>query len=119
MTIAVRVLVVEDEWLIAEDLKGILEALGLQVLGPAPNCAKALDILYRERPDLAFIDTQLATETCEAVLEECRRLAIRVVICSGHSEAQLPRYCWGFPLMQKPLNEAEIARLVSAVTLPA
>lgn len=47
-----RVLIVEDEWLIGEDLKGDLEGRGLVVLGPAMSCADALAILREDTPDL-------------------------------------------------------------------
>jgi DNA-binding response OmpR family regulator len=109
----VKVLIVEDEWLIAEDLKLSLEELGLEVLGPALNCAAALEIIWRHKPDLAFVDTQLGSETCEAVLEECERQAVPVVISSGHAAGLLPDYCKDFPLLGKPYDGTQIAKVVS------
>jgi DNA-binding response OmpR family regulator len=96
------VLVVEDEWLIGEDLKDHLEVAGCEVLGPAPNCAAALEVLWRERPDLAIVDTHLGGETCEAVLEECSNQGIPVIISSGHDEPDLPTFARGFPYLGKP-----------------
>jgi DNA-binding response OmpR family regulator len=100
-----KVLVVEDEWLIAEDLKARLEELGLQVLGPAPDCSAALEILWSEKPDLAFIDTQLGSETCEVVLEECVHQGVPVIISTAHVAQLLPDYCKEFPLLTKPYDQ--------------
>ena len=103
-----NVLVVEDEWLIAEDLKTSLEDLGCRVLGPAPSCAAALEIIWREKPDLAYVDTRLGSDTCEAVLEECERQGVSVIISSGHAEQELPAFASGRPLIAKPYRFADI-----------
>ena len=58
-----KILIVEDEWLIGEDLKDRLEQLGHEVLGPALNCSAALELIFRTRPDLAVVDTHLGSET--------------------------------------------------------
>ena len=111
------VLVVEDEWLLAEDLKEELESLGCKVLGPAPSCAAALELLFRDhKPDLACVDTQLGPETCEAVLEECQRLGIPVVISTGHHPRELPTFATGRPLLSKPHSRAELEQSLSAAT---
>ena len=102
------VLVVEDDWLIAEDLKGTLEELGCKVLGPAASCAAAIDIIQRERADLAYVDTQLGSETCEPVLKECDRRRIKVVISTGHFANELPAYAVGFPILSKPFARAHV-----------
>jgi YesN/AraC family two-component response regulator len=52
-------LIVEDEMIIAEGLKSSLEAMGCEVLGPAPNCSAAIEVLWHQMPDVAFVDTQL------------------------------------------------------------
>lgn len=107
---AVRVLIVEDEWLIAEDLKLTLEALGCEILGPAISCAAGLEILHRERPDIAFIDVHLGSETCQAVVEECQLQGIRMVICSGEMAEYLPAYCAGQPVLTKPFSPQDVER---------
>ena len=109
METVVKILVVEDEWLIGESLKASLEALGHQVLGPAMSCAAALDMIRAERPDIAFVDTQLGPETCELVLDECRRQATPVVITSGHTGNDLPEFCSGLTALGKPYSDEEIA----------
>lgn len=55
-----KILIVEDEMVVADHLATILERLGYEVLPPAINYTEAIAILKAERPDLAFLDIQLA-----------------------------------------------------------
>src|ERR1700760_5040 len=54
-----RILLVEDEPLIALDLETILERLGHQVVGVAETCAEAVRLAGDERPDVALVDIKL------------------------------------------------------------
>jgi CheY-like chemotaxis protein len=54
-----RILLVEDEPLIAIDLEGILDRLGHEVVGVADTCDEAISIARRMRPDAALIDVKL------------------------------------------------------------
>jgi DNA-binding response OmpR family regulator len=110
---SLRILVVEDEWLIGEELKDQLEELGHEVMGPALNCAAALELVFRSRPDLAVVDTHLGSETCEAVLDELAAQAVPVLICSGHSEHDLPDFARGFPLLSKPFSRQTVESALS------
>lgn len=74
------VLVVEDEPDHAERLTAVLIGQGHTVLGPAPDCSSALELLWRQTPDIAFVDTHLGSETCSVVLEECDRQMVPVII---------------------------------------
>ena len=56
----VKILVVEDEIVIADDICDTLEDLGYEVLEPAINYTEALELLTSETPDLAILDIQLA-----------------------------------------------------------
>ncbi len=56
----IKILVVEDELIIADNICDILEELGYEVLEPAVSYTEALETLEREKPDLALLDIQLA-----------------------------------------------------------
>lgn len=56
----VKILVVEDEIVIADNICDTLEELGYEVLEPAINYTEAVEILQEEQPDLAMLDIQLA-----------------------------------------------------------
>ena len=108
------VLILEDETMIAETLRQDLEGLGLRVLGPAHNCSAALELLWSQRPDLAVLDTQLGTETCEVVLDECRQQGIPVVIFSGHGSTELPAYARGLSTLSKPYLPEHLSQMIAA-----
>lgn len=103
-----KVLIVEDEWLIGEDLRMTIEGLGHEVFGPALDCAAALELIWLAQPDVALVDTQLGEETCEAVLVECRSRAVPVIVTSGHSPDNLPEFAKGFPHVGKPYLPQDI-----------
>ena len=56
----VKVLIVEDEMIIAEDIMGTLEDLGYEVLEPAGSYTEAVARIEEESPDIAIVDIQLS-----------------------------------------------------------
>lgn len=87
-----RILVVEDDPTQARELKTALEFLGHTVLGPAADCSSALELIWREKPDLAYVDTHLGSETCEAVLDECDLQQVPVIITLAEAD-EMPPFC--------------------------
>jgi DNA-binding response OmpR family regulator len=102
-----RILIVEDEADHGAALKSVLERNGHIVLGLAPSCSAALEILWRERPDLAFVDTHLGAETCQAVLEECDRLDVPVIITAAPVTG-LPAFIGERGHIMKPVETATV-----------
>lgn len=54
-----KVMIVEDEMLIAMELENEVEMAGHQVTGTAMNRNQAFELVERERPDFAFVDVHL------------------------------------------------------------
>jgi DNA-binding response OmpR family regulator len=84
-----RILVVEDEFLIAMELDITLRSAGYQVLGPAPNVSAALGLLRTERPDAAVLDVNLAGEWVTPVAEVLRAMIVPFILTSGYGAADL------------------------------
>jgi two-component system, LytTR family, response regulator len=55
----IKTLIVEDELIIAEDMKGMLQEMNHQVIGIAGDCEEAKEILDHDIPDIALIDIHL------------------------------------------------------------
>jgi len=106
-----RILVVEDNAHQANLLKQALEDLGHTVLGPAPDCSSALELIWREKPDLALVDTHLGSDTCEVVLEECDQQAIPVII-TLEDEADIPDFCGTRDRMAGAPNAATLQKML-------
>ena len=85
-----RVLVVEDEPLVAIELRQMLEEGGFSVLGPCAHVTAALGLLRENGCDAAVLDINLGDETSEAAADELRRLGVPFLSVSGYSQAQRP-----------------------------
>ncbi len=100
-----RVLVVEDEYLLAEDLRHGLERVGAEVLGPVPSVARALTLLAAGAPpDAAILDVNLGGEMAFPVAEALQALGVPFVFATGYDVAALPRAYAQVPRCEKPFD---------------
>jgi DNA-binding response OmpR family regulator len=81
-----RVLLVEDDALVAMNLQDELEEAGYTVAGPFNTCSGALGWLVNQTPDLALIDTILKDGTCKTLAAELTRRGVAFVLWSGHQQ---------------------------------
>jgi DNA-binding response OmpR family regulator len=99
-----RVLIVEDDPIIALDLAEQLVEEGFVAVGPASNVRQGLELLATEGCDVAVLDVNLGAETSEAVALELMRRAIPFVRLSGYSSDQHPQVFNIAPLLVKPVR---------------
>ena len=83
-----RVLVVEDEALIALTLKELVEELGCTVMGPAHSVEAGMALIREQVPDLAILDINLASRSNAPVARALRALEIPFVYCTGYAEPE-------------------------------
>lgn len=105
---APRVLVVEDEALVALEIAGVLADAGFTVLGPAASVATALGVLAHERCDVAVLDVNLGAETSEPIATRLIADGVPFVTMSGYSRSQRPKVFGGSPFLGKPLTRPEL-----------
>lgn len=84
-----RILVVEDEFLVADHLSMTLEDLGYEVVGPVPTVAEALAAIENEALDGALLDANLDGEGSTPVAEKLRAQAVPFVVCTGYGTLKL------------------------------
>jgi DNA-binding NtrC family response regulator len=111
-----RILVVEDEYLIAMSLADALENAGSVVVGPVPSVDKAIKQIESEpRIDAAVVDVNLGGELAFAVADKLIAKKIPFIFTSGYEDAVLQsRYSqvkncakpYQFRAMEKALVEA-------------
>lgn len=82
-----RVLIAEDELLIAFELSRTVRELGCSVVGPAGSVNKALALLKTQRPDLALLDEDLRGQAVTPLAETLRRQRIPFAILSGYDRS--------------------------------
>jgi DNA-binding response OmpR family regulator len=100
-----RVLIAEDEYLLADDLRRELEAAGARVLGPVPSVAMALDLLQApDAPDVAVLDVNLGGEHVYPVAEALRARGVPFVFVTGYDTCALPVEFVDAPRCEKPLD---------------
>ena len=113
---APTILVVEDEWLIADMIDHALAGAGYRTLGPAATVAQALALVGRGCCDAAVLDVNLGAEKSYPVLDRLIALRIPYLLITGYSAGDLPeRYrhcaCVGKPLVVGTLLAALAALL--------
>ena len=99
-----RILVVEDEMLIAMLLEDLLEDLGCQVLGPVSNVPQALELTAKERPDAAVLDVNLGAERVYPVADALTQAAVPFVFVTGYGQAGLAEAYGGHATIMKPFD---------------
>ena len=111
-----RVLIVEDEWLIARDHVSTLTAAGHTVVGPVATVPKAIALLETEQVDLALLDFQLGTETSAPIAQRLAQHGIPFIVVTGHSETDFsPEFATGL-ILAKPATPEQLRLAVEQLT---
>jgi CheY-like chemotaxis protein len=110
-----RVLVVENEYLIAMDIEACLIDAGAEIVGPFVSAAEALANLDGGVIDAALLDIGLDADDSYPVADEMRRRGAPFIFMSGYGPNQLkPEYA-GSPFISKPFESARLAEKVAAI----
>lgn len=104
-----RILVVEDNAFIADDVKFMLEEMGIEVIGPAHNVNAALEILASTAVDGAVLDVNLGAETAFPIADALMERKKPFVFASSVYREQIPERFNGYDLVPKP---AEIRKIM-------
>ena len=105
MTGQQRILIVEDEPLIAMMLEDFLDVLDRAVAGIADNVAAALDLIAQGGVDAAILDVNLrAGETSWPIADTLAEAGIPFVIATGGSGDSIAEAHRGRPVLAKPFT---------------
>jgi CheY-like chemotaxis protein len=109
-----RVLVVEDEMMIAMLVEDMLAELGCAVVGPAHALEAALSLARSENGlDAALLDVNLAGQPVFAVADALREKGVPAIFSTGYGEAGLRDIDRGAPVLQKPFRAGDLARALN------
>lgn len=110
-----RILIVEDDVLLAMDLAEELQASGFQVVGPCMSASQALTVFEKEGCDAAVLDINLGHGTSEPVAQRLQSMHIPFVVASGYSKDQWPQVFRGKASVMKPFQTDTLVNLLGAV----
>lgn len=110
---ALRILVVEDEFLIALDIAGVLEQAGIAVIGPVSTVTEAMNAIAQEEMRGALLDAHLAGDPVGCIADALKAKAIPFAFVSGYGLEQLPADHRGVPLVRKPFTGKDLLDAVA------
>jgi len=115
----VRVLVVEDSWLLGINLKSLLRALGAEVIGPVATAADAEHLISGLTPDVALVDFNLrAGELAHGLIDRLHDRGVRIVVISGYADIPMVTGKVAATL-QKPIDEDQLLAALRPTTKTA
>jgi CheY-like chemotaxis protein len=107
-----RVLVVEDEYFLADDMARALRKIGVEVVGPVGTRAQALDLLISgEQLAGAVLDINLRGENVFPVADALRARGLPFVFATGYEASSIPPEYRDVPRWEKPFKPHDLAMI--------
>ncbi|HEX9932419.1 MAG TPA: response regulator [Allosphingosinicella sp.] len=103
-----RILIVEDEPIVALALQDMLEDLGYEVIGPAFRVPPALALAESEAIDAAILDVNMGDGDSYGVAERLRARGIPYLFATGYGREGLEPGHEETPVLQKPYRDAQV-----------
>ena len=113
-----RVLVVEDEMMVAWLLEDMLAELGCVVLGPVAKVDKALAMIGTEAIDVAVLDVNLDGEMSYPIADALGARGVPFVFVTGYAKDRLLDGYRSFPMLQKPFHRVELTATLAKLLAP-
>jgi CheY-like chemotaxis protein len=111
-----RVLVIEDEYFIADDISRALATLGAEVIGPAADLEHAKAFLASgERIDTAVLDINLHGELVYSVADALKARGIPFLFATGYDQTSIPAGYEDVPRWEKPFDHNALARVLPSL----
>jgi CheY-like chemotaxis protein len=108
-----RILVVEDEALIAVQIEDLLAGQGCAVVGPATGLDSAVALASSERLDAAILDVNLSGATTEPVAARLRQRCVPFIVLTGYATEAVTAAYDGAPVVAKPFEEERLLDILA------
>ncbi len=106
-----RVLVVEDEYLLATKLVGAFAKLGVETIGPVGTVKQALDLVERSgHLDGALLDIKLRDGVVFPVAAALQARGVPFIFTTGYNQHAIPERYKNVVRYEKPFDPAQVAR---------
>lgn len=111
-----RIVVVEDEYLIANDIANALEEAGATVLGPVPSAEAAASLIADEpRIDGALLDINLGGSMVFDIADTLVSRAIPFAFVTGYDRWAIPERFADAPRLEKPVKPKQVAQALGPI----
>jgi CheY-like chemotaxis protein len=108
-----KILVVEDEALVAVMVEDMLVALGARVVGPASTLAQGLALAAAEALDAAVLDVNVRGEPITPLADLLRQSGVPIVFATGYGEAPAGLHEHA-PVLEKPYTREDLGKAIVA-----
>jgi DNA-binding response OmpR family regulator len=112
--VTARVLIVEDEPLVAELLEDMLRDAGYEIAACVGALDKALTALETVSCDFAILDINLRGKSTEPVAALLRARSVPFLFVSGYGNTQLSQEFLDAPLLAKPFRDEQLISAIRA-----
>jgi CheY-like chemotaxis protein len=109
-----RILIVEDELLVALDTKAFVNRFGGLVVGPCARVLAALETIRTQPVDGAILDINVAGTPSFVVADALQDRRIPFVFCTGYGRDIVPQRHRNAPLVEKPIDPTALMAAVLA-----
>jgi CheY-like chemotaxis protein len=108
-----RILLIEDEMLVAGMLKGMLSSLGYVVAGTATNVAEVMDVVDHETIDAVVLDINLNGQMSYPIADELAGRGIPFIFSTGYEKQSLPARHEARPWLKKPFRRSALGGVLA------
>jgi two-component SAPR family response regulator len=106
------VLLVEDDYFIASDMRDSLEDLGCHVMGPFASVEEPLGALDARTPDIAILDVNLSGDAVYPLASALRARKIPMLFVTGYDPRSINDQYQSVPRLMKPINGRQLQKAV-------
>jgi len=113
-----RILIVEDEYLVASHIALMLEDLGYEVVGPVPTVPEAIEAIAAEKLDAVLLDANLGGTSSAPIAAELVRRRVPFAVVTGYDSLELPNALQAAPRVNKPFTTTGLAAILARTVGP-
>lgn len=116
--VGLRVLVVEDEMLVAMLIEDFLEEFGCTIVGSVASIAEAIQLATTEAIDGAMLDMNINGQSIYPVAEQLAQRNIPFIFVSGYGTEQFRSEYKNHPRLSKPFRRLDLQHILTANFAP-
>jgi CheY-like chemotaxis protein len=103
-----KVLVVEDEMMIAMLIEDMLDEFGCVLVGPATTVPRALELISKESMDIAILDLNLDGQDTYVIADALQQKNVPFIFATGYGSTGLRKEYGSRPILTKPFQQTDL-----------